>query len=127
MREFLMVGLGGFAGATARYSVLWFVQNFVKRSFFPYGTLLVNLVGCLIVGAVLELMESRGMFDESIRCFLVVGVLGAFTTFSSFSAETMALFSQGRELAAVVNMAANVILCLAGVYAAKMLVMSIYH
>jgi CrcB protein len=106
----LLVGAGGFLGSVARYLLGGWVQRLAQDSWFPYGTMAVNLLGCLIIGVLAGLAESRGMLTPNSRAFLLLGVLGGFTTFSSLSYDTTALFSDGRIGAALINITLQVIL-----------------
>jgi fluoride exporter len=95
MVKVLLVALGGAIGSVLRYLGSGFAQSLFRSASFPVGTLLVNLVGCLLIGAGSQLAESRGAFSDSARALLFVGVLGGFTTFSAFSNETFNLFRSG--------------------------------
>ncbi|MCX7623650.1 MAG: fluoride efflux transporter CrcB [Thermomicrobium sp.] len=97
--QLVLVALGGALGATLRYLVTSWVQQ--RVDFFPWGTLVVNLVGSFLIGMVLEL-TLRGYLSSQARLFLAVGILGGFTTFSSFSWETLALLEDGDVLPALV-------------------------
>jgi len=85
-----LVGFGGFIGSVARYLMAGAVHRVADRALFPSGTLAVNVLGCLAIGFLGGLAESRGVLSASARLFLLIGVLGGFTTFSSFGFETMA-------------------------------------
>jgi CrcB protein len=99
MAEFLWVGLGGFLGANARYALgLWVVGRF--GSGFPLHTLLINVTGSLAIGAVLVLLTERLVVDPAWRLLLVVGFLGGYTTFSSYTFEALVLAEEGRWLEA---------------------------
>ena len=106
----LLVGTGGFLGSIARYLLSGWVQRIAQDSWFPYGTMTVNITGCLVIGLLAGLAESRGILSPNYRAFLLVGVLGGFTTFSSFSYDTVSLFGGGRTIAAVLNVAVQVLL-----------------
>jgi CrcB protein len=115
------VAAGGALGSCAR----WWLGGWVQRRaaaasgalpLFPAGTLAVNLLGCLLVGFLVALAEERGAFDPLVRVFLLVGVLGGFTTFSTFGFETVALARDGNWLLAATNVAASVGGGLAGVW-----------
>jgi len=84
MNNLLLIGLGGFMGALLRYGVSGFIQNWSKSLTFPYGTLTVNLIGCLLIGIFTQLAESRGIFSPEARSIVLIGLFGAFTTFSTF-------------------------------------------
>ena len=84
----LLVGTGGFAGSAARYLVGRWVHQLLGTTWFPYGTLAVNVLGCLIIGILFGLAQARGIFTDETRALVFTGVLGGFTTFSSFGLET---------------------------------------
>jgi CrcB protein len=113
------VGLGGFAGAVLRYLVAGWTQQATRSVSFPYGTLAVNVLGCLAIGGLSYLAEARGVFSAETRLFVFVGLLGGFTTFSTFGNETLNLFRDGQALMAAANVVGNVILCLAAVWAGR--------
>lgn len=83
---------------------------------FPFGTLAVNIIGCFVIGLLAQFGEKYGMFSNESRAFLVIGVLGGFTTFSSFGNDTVNLFRQDFVMNAVANVGANVILGLFAVW-----------
>ena len=112
----LVVGAGGFAGAVARYLVGTWTQGLMGISSFPLGTLAVNVVGCLLIGVLAGLAETREALDEQVRVFLVVGVLGGFTTYSAFGYETVALLRGGDTVAAIANVGLQLALGLAAVW-----------
>ena len=112
----LLVAAGGAAGAVLRYGLSGLVQG-RTGAVFPYGTLAVNVVGCLVMGVISELAESRGALEPGTRALLTVGVLGGFTTFSAFGNETLNLLRDGERALAAGNIAANLILALAAVWA----------
>ena len=89
--KLLMVGLGGFAGAICRYLLSTWVQKSSGWISFPIGTLVVNVLGCLIIGLLGGLVISKELFSPAARLFLLTGLLGGFTTFSTFSYETLML------------------------------------
>ncbi|MCS6984110.1 MAG: fluoride efflux transporter CrcB [Leptospiraceae bacterium] len=89
----LWVGMGSFLGGVVRFLVFQYVQTIGARSF-PWGTMAVNMLGSLMVGFLLALAEKR-LVQEEMRFFLMVGLLGGFTTFSAFSAETYLMLSRG--------------------------------
>ena len=101
MVKALLVGAGGFMGAVLRYGVSGLVQTLTKSIGFPYGTLAVNVLGCLVIGILAQMVTSRGMFSPELRLFLFIGVLGSFTTFSTFGNETFNLLQDGETVAAL--------------------------
>jgi CrcB protein len=114
---FLWVALGGALGSVARYgcaglALRWF------GPLFPWGTLFVNVVGSCAIGALAGLTapDGRPLVTGDTRAFLIIGVLGGFTTFSSFSLDTLSLARQGAWAAAGTNVLASVALCLLAVY-----------
>lgn len=111
MLETLWIGLGGILGSIARFWLSWFVHQFLGTEF-PYGTLSVNITGCFCAGFIGTMAEERYLFSPHTRMFLLIGVLGSFTTFSSFGYETLELFKEGSFLRASLNVGSNVFLCL---------------
>jgi len=114
--NFALVFIGGGIGATARYWMSNAVYRFVEPNF-PYGVLTVNVIGCVIIGFLMTALDGRFVVNPSIRIFLTIGILGGFTTFSSFSYETIALFRDGEFIFGLLNIIANISLCLGGTYA----------
>ena len=109
MLSVLIVGLGGFIGSALRYLVGGWAQGLSKSLDFPYGTLTVNLIGCFVIGFLGELAEARGIFTSETRLLIFIGLLGGFTTFSSFGNDTLNLARSGQMLNALTNVAINVI------------------
>ena len=116
MTRLLIIGAGGFLGSILRYLVSGVVQNTLWNITFPLGTAFVNLSGCFIIGFITELAEARGFLSDPVRAFFVIGVLGGYTTFSSFGNETINLFRSGESYLALGNIALEVILGLACVW-----------
>lgn len=96
----LLIGSGGFAGSILRYALGGFVHRQFPLATFPFGTLCVNLLGCLFIGMFAGLADSRQMFAPELRTFALIGVLGGFTTFSTFGFETFAMARDGEHLRA---------------------------
>lgn len=105
-----VVGLGGACGAVLRFVVGGAVHRWMSSGGFPYGTLVVNLVGCFLIGWLIGLSEVRQLFGPSMRGFLLIGFLGGFTTFSTFGYETFAFLREQQILLACVNVSVQVIL-----------------
>jgi CrcB protein len=110
------VALGGALGSVSRYLLGTWIQSTSKSIDFPFGTLTVNLIGCFVIGLLSQLAESRGVFTPETRALVFVGVLGGFTTFSSFGNDTLNLVRDGEMVNALVNVGANVVLGLALVW-----------
>ncbi|MDZ7781080.1 MAG: fluoride efflux transporter CrcB [Gemmatimonadota bacterium] len=104
----LYIALGGAAGALARYGLGGWVQNRIAVAF-PWGTLTVNVIGCLLIGLSIPYLEALRVKPD-VRMLVAVGVLGAFTTFSAFGYETVALLREGAWPRAVGYVGASVIL-----------------
>jgi CrcB protein len=111
MGRFLFICLGGALGTGARY----LVATGVARAFgpdFPRGTILINAVGSFLIALVVQISTSTGIISPSARLFLVTGVLGGFTTYSSFNYETLAFFDQGAWALGLINLGVTVVGCL---------------
>ncbi len=108
----LLIALGGAIGSVARYALAGVVHRFTP-AYFPYGTFAVNVAGCLVFGLVFALGEERFVIGPPARAFLLVGVLGGFTTFSSFTFETFQLLRDGELLLAGANAVGQVLIGLA--------------
>ena len=113
----LFVGLGGFIGASLRYATGLFIGRFVTDAQFPYGTFVVNMLGCLLIGFLAGITNSRELMNDTSRAFVFTGMLGAFTTFSTFSYETMGLLQNGQTSPALTNLGLQIILGLLAVWA----------
>ena len=116
MQNVLIVGAGGFVGSVCRYLLSGWVQDAVGDGQFPFGTLGVNVLGCLVIGLLGGWADNLEMFTPSARLFLLLGVLGGFTTFSTFGYETMALARDREMVAALANISLHIVLGLAGVW-----------
>lgn len=108
MKAILWVAAGGACGAVLRYGV----QALTSGAEFPWGTLLVNVAGCLAIGLTIGAFAGTAWFEQLGRPLLVAGVLGGFTTFSAFSVDTVLLWEQGRLVPAVAYVVSSVACCL---------------
>jgi CrcB protein len=115
MKGLLAVELGGALGALARYGVFVAATHLLGHGF-PYGTLIVNVLGSLLLGVLIEGLALAWTLPESVRLFLVVGVFGAFTTFSTFSLDVAVLYERGRTIAAAGYIVASVVLSVGGLF-----------
>lgn len=113
MSAILAVAVGGAAGAVARYLVMSGVGHWLGAGY-PYGTLVVNVVGSFVLGALVEVMALVWSVGADLRAFLVVGVLGSFTTFSTFSLDVVVLVQRGQLGLAGLYVVASVVLALVG-------------
>ncbi len=99
-----------------RYLVGGYVQQLSRSIDFPYGTLAVNLLGCLVIGFLSQLVALRGVLSAEVRLLLLTGVLGGFTTFSTFGNETMNLLRDGQTAMALVYLGLHIVAGLAAVW-----------
>jgi len=111
MKQLFAIAAGGALGSVLRYGLSTWVHSFAGRGF-PYGTLAVNVLGCLAMGFLFVLLVERMGENSVLRAGLLIGVLGGFTTFSAFSIETFSLIEQGALVKATGNMAASLVLCI---------------
>ena len=118
--HFLAVGCGGFLGAIARYAISGYLHHHYEGKF-PVGTFVVNFLGCLIIGFMATLVETRDMFSPNTRLLIITGFLGSLTTFSTFGYETWALLKTGNYKMAGFYVSANMVLGLAGIFLSVLL------
>jgi len=109
MLRLLIVGAGGFIGSVLRYLLSGASQSLFATARFPIGTMAVNLSGCFVIGLVSYLAEARYALDGLTRLFLVVGVLGGYTTFSTLSNESLALLRGGDFALGALNVVTQVV------------------
>ena len=110
MNQVMAIAVGGALGSVLRYGLSTWVHTLAGRGF-PYGTLAVNVLGCLAMGFLFVLLVERMGESALWRAGLLIGVLGGFTTFSTFSIETFNLIEQGAMAKAAANMATSLVLC----------------
>lgn len=127
MRNLILVGMGGFIGAILRYWLSGSVQKWTQSFDFPYGTLAVNIIGCLIIGMLTRLDEMHSLLTPEIRLFILIGLLGAFTTYSTFSNEAMNLINDRRFNAAILYMGSHLVLGLVAVLAGRLTTYAIWR
>ena len=122
MHTYLLIGLGSALGGMARFWCTGVMVRLLGEAF-PWGTLLVNVVGSLIIGFVFAATEPDGRFATGVemRHFIMVGLLGGYTTFSAFSLQTLHLLNHGHWLYAGLNVVASVALCLVAVWVGHLL------
>ncbi|MDH5489327.1 MAG: fluoride efflux transporter CrcB [Rhodospirillaceae bacterium] len=112
----LYVGLGGAIGAMARFLTMSAIGHYFHGTF-PFGTFAVNVVGSFALGALLEIMALQWSPSPELRALMVVGVLGAFTTFSTFSMDLYYLLNRGEIMQGALYATGSVLLCVAGFWA----------
>ena len=122
MPLWLLVGLGGFVGAVLRYWISgWIQSGFIT---FPVGTLTVNFLGSLILSIIVYTSQYRWFLGEEARIFLTVGLLGSFTTMSTFSFESIKLLEQSEHMMFGLNIVGTIFLCFMAIYLGKILVLT---
>ena len=104
-----IIGAGGFVGAVLRYLISGWIQYRSGLQLFPIGTMGVNLIGCFFIGLLTLLVESKLVMSVEMRSFVLIGILGAFTTFSTFGNETFHLLREGRVDLAILNSVGQVV------------------
>jgi CrcB protein len=112
----LLVGLGGFAGAVARYLLGGWVLHHTLSAKFPWSTFAVNVLGCLVLGVLSGLAERMEWFTPPVRLLLLTGLLGGFTTFSAFGWETVHLLRRGEPILALAYALGSVLTCTLAVW-----------
>jgi fluoride exporter len=119
----ILVGIGGFIGAILRYVLGGWIQNsFVN---FPVGTLVINTTGSFFLGLIMYLSEYQGFFDDKTRIFLTIGILGAFTTLSTFGYESFRLLDDSKLTLMSINVVSTVLFSMLAVYLGKIVALSI--
>ena len=113
MSNYVLIAIGGAAGALARYGVAAFIQSRFPSSF-PWGTFVVNVSGCFAMGLVVSLVLDRIGSSVGLRVLLAVGFIGAYTTFSTYAVESITLFRSGDWLGAAANIIGTNLICLLG-------------
>lgn len=120
MNKIMAVAVGGALGSVLRYGLSNWVHNFVGRGF-PYGTLAVNVLGCLAMGILFVLFVERSSESTLWRAGLIIGLLGGFTTFSAFSIETFSLIEHGAMAKAIGYVTASLMLCIGATWVGVLL------
>jgi CrcB protein len=128
--QYLVIALGGGLGSMLRFFLGNLIDSNVQKTgtIFPLGTMIVNITGCFIIGFVFTISTGTGArvyLSPLTRNFITIGVLGGYTTFSSFSWQTLALAQDGQWWSAAANVVFSVVLCLVGVWLGAMLASSL--
>ena len=116
MLNILFVGVGGFFGSIGRYLLSGAVYQLFPNLHFPIGTTVVNVSGCFLIGFITALVEVRNLLSPEVRVFLLIGMLGGFTTFSTFGYETIALLRDGAFLSGLANVLIQVVVGISAVW-----------
>lgn len=119
MMNYLFVSIGAALGGALRYWMADIVQKYLSISF-PYGTLAINVVGSFILGIIIFVVDTRQLINYQTKILLTIGFCGGFTTFSTFSLETINLLRHSEYFYAFLNIMLNVTLCLSAVYIASL-------
>ena len=114
--QVILIAAGGALGSVCRYLLATAVQRY-SSPFFPYGTFVVNVLGCLLFGVIMGAARQRFVLGPSERAFLLIGILGGFTTFSTFTYETFALLQDGEFVRAFANAAGQLVCGLVALWA----------
>ncbi|MCX8491299.1 MAG: fluoride efflux transporter CrcB [Cyclobacteriaceae bacterium] len=115
MRELILIFLGGGIGSVTRFSLSKWISSFHSHHF-PYGTLFVNVLACFALGALVGVADHKEIISPNARLFWTVGFCGGFSTFSTFSSETLTLIQTGFQFSSLVYVMASLLLCLAVTY-----------
>lgn len=118
MQKIFYVGIGGFIGASLRYVISMHSSKLFGTQL-PYGTLIVNVLGGILIGIIMELSLTTEMISPDLKLFLTTGILGGLTTFSTFSYETVSFFNNGSYMLGALNACLNLFLSFTGVAAGK--------
>jgi CrcB protein len=116
MINVLLAGFGGLIGSMLRYLINNWVYSLTDYPQFPYGVLIINIIGCLLIGFLSGLAETRDAFTPEVRIFIFIGILGGFTTFSSFGYDTFNLLRDGQFFYAAINVCVQVFVGLGAVW-----------
>jgi len=125
LMQYIVIGLGGALGSMLRFGLGSLIDSNVQKTgqIFPWGTIVVNITGCLVIGFIFTISASEGriILSSLTRNFIMIGILGGYTTFSSFSLQTLTLMQAGQRWEAAANVLLSVVLCLVGVWLGAML------
>jgi CrcB protein len=115
MKEFIAVFVGSGLGGLLRFFISKWIDSWHYNNF-PWGTFVVNIIACFILGFIIGLSDHKQILTNTVRLFITVGFCGGFSTFSTFSNETLSMFQQGNYLTAFINILGSVLLCLTATF-----------
>jgi len=126
LMQYVVIGLGGALGSMLRFGLGSLIDTNVQKTgqIFPWGTIVVNITGCFVIGFIFAISaagEGRIILSSLTRNFILIGILGGYTTFSSFSLQTLTLAQDGQWWGAAANVLLSVVLCLVGCWLGAML------
>jgi CrcB protein len=127
MEKLLIIGMGGGIGSILRFLLSSGVQERLHNATFPFGTIAVNVSGCLVIGMLSFLSDVKGIINSEMRAFLFIGLLGGFTTFSTFGNETVNLIRGGEYLQGLINAAGQLFFGIAAVIAGRLIAQIIWR
>jgi CrcB protein len=122
MKQALIVGAGGFVGCIARYVVGVLVARLLGATVFPYATLVVNIVGCLLIGVLGGLAQTTRVLSPELQLLLITGMLGGLTTYSTFGYQAVTLLRDGHVITAIIFVATHLLVGLSAVWLGLFLV-----
>ena len=117
MQNILLAGIGGMVGTILRYLLNSWIYRLLDYPAFPLGVLVINIIGCLVIGVLGGMAETRAAFTPELKIFVFIGILGGFTTFSSFGYDTFGLLRDGQFFYAMLNVMIQVFVGLGAVWA----------
>lgn len=123
MLHILYIGFGGFIGAVSRFLISRYLNNLLPA--FPLGTLAVNVLGSFVLGFIMYSVSAGRNISPELRDFIAIGIIGGFTTMSSFAYESFRLLELTQVMYFALNIALNIILCIGAIYAGKELALFI--
>lgn len=122
MKAILLVGLGGGIGSILRYLTSVLVSKQALSSIFPWGTFAVNIIGCLLAGLILGILERQQVLNSDLKILLITGFCGGYTTFSAFSIENIHLLQNGQPLTALLYISTSILLGIMAVWGGMIVV-----
>lgn len=124
MKEFFLIFIGSGLGGLSRFGLSRWIDNLLPYHF-PYGTLMVNIVACFILGIIVGITDHKLIISPLAKLFLTVGFCGGFSTFSTFSYETLVLYQQGHILSSFLYIVASMLLCVAATFGGQLIALKI--